>query len=122
MGRVNAMRQLPPTLWADCRRVPETLLAIYTVIWVITAVRPSDRQTWLFENLLVFAVLPALFLTYKKFQFSNLSYGLIGVFLALHAWARTTRIRRCRWETGFAMTGNLREIIMTGLCISSLAC
>jgi hypothetical protein len=45
---------------------------------VVTAIRPSDGQTWLFENLLVFAVLPVLMFTYRKFQFSNLSYVLHG--------------------------------------------
>ena len=82
---MNATRQFPRPPWSNYRRMPEMLLAVYTVVWLVTAIRPADRQTWLFENLLVFVVLPTLIFTYKKFQFSNLSYVLIGVFLALHA-------------------------------------
>jgi putative membrane protein len=82
---MNATRQFSGTLWADYRRLPGILLTIYAVAWVIAAIRPSERQTWLLENLLVFVVLPVFIFTYKKFQFSNLSYVLIAVFLALHA-------------------------------------
>jgi len=67
------------------RRLPEVLLAFYILSWLFLAIRPTDRLTWLFENLLVFAVMPVLICTYKRFRFSNFSYVLMAAFLILHA-------------------------------------
>ena len=53
-------------------------------LWVITAIAPFDRRDWLLENLLVFLYGGLLIATYRRFAFSNLSYGLFGVFLSLH--------------------------------------
>ncbi len=61
------------------------LCAAYGVFWTLAAVSPVDRQTWLLENLLVFAVIGALVLTHRRFVFSNLAYALIFAFLTLHA-------------------------------------
>lgn len=46
---------------------------------------PADRGTWLLENLLVFAMVGGLAVTYRRFVFSDLSYALIFAFLLLHA-------------------------------------
>lgn len=67
------------------RRLPEVLLAFYILSWLFLAIRPTDRLTWLFENLLVFAVMPVLICAYKRFRFSNLSYVLMAAFLILHS-------------------------------------
>lgn len=48
------------------------------------AIEPNDRSDWLLENLLVFFYGVLLAVTYRRFAFSNLSYGLFGVFLSLH--------------------------------------
>lgn len=61
------------------------LLASYAIVWIPLAIHPVDRSDWLLENLLVFTTAIVLALTYRRFQFSNLAYGLIAVFLALHA-------------------------------------
>lgn len=61
------------------------LAGSYAVWWVLLAIRPVDRSDWLLENLLVFASVIVLVWTYPRFQFSNLSYILIALFLALHA-------------------------------------
>ena len=53
-------------------------------LWIVTAIEPFDRRDWLLENLLVFIYGALLLLTYRRFAFSNLSYGLFGVFLSLH--------------------------------------
>ncbi len=60
-------------------------LAIYLVFWIALAIRPLDRGDWFLENLLVFTTVIVLGATYRRFQFSNLSYALILVFLAFHA-------------------------------------
>lgn len=53
-------------------------------LWVVTAIEPFDRRDWLLENLLVFFYVGLLILTYRRFSFSNLSYGLFGLFITLH--------------------------------------
>jgi len=65
-------------------RTPSILLVIFAVAWVITAIRPLYFQDWFLENLLVFATVPALVGTYRRFRFSNWSYFLVTVFLVLH--------------------------------------
>lgn len=53
-------------------------------LWLVTAIAPFDRRDWLLENLLVFLYGGLLILSYRRFAFSDLSYGLFGVFLSLH--------------------------------------
>ncbi len=63
----------------------QTLTALYAAVWIVAAVRPVDRSDWLLENLLVFASVAVLVLTYRRLPLSNLSYVLLFVFLLLHA-------------------------------------
>ena len=63
----------------------QVLTAAYAVFWLILAIRPVDRADWFLENLLVFAMLALLGFSYGRFQFSNRSYALLALFLALHA-------------------------------------
>lgn len=63
----------------------QRLVALYAVVWLVTAIRPFNRQDWILENLPVFVAVSALVATYRKFQFSNLSYILLTLFLMLHA-------------------------------------
>ena len=60
------------------------LVWTYGAIWVFGAFSPVDRGTWLLENGLVFAGVGLLAATHRRFVFSNVSYGLIFVFLGLH--------------------------------------
>jgi putative membrane protein len=62
----------------------QVLLAWLIALWVITAIEPFDRGDWLLENLLVFIYAALLVVSYRRFAFSNLSYGLFGLFLSLH--------------------------------------
>ncbi len=59
-------------------------LAIYLMFWIGLAIRPVSRSDWFLENLLVFTTVIVLGTTYPKFQFSNVSYALILIFLAFH--------------------------------------
>jgi len=61
------------------------MAAVYLAVWGLLALEPVDRDTWLLENYLVFAVVGVLAFTHRRFVFSNLSYASIGVFLLLHA-------------------------------------
>jgi putative membrane protein len=62
------------------------LTLAYAFVWIATAIKPVNRQDWLLENLLVFGTVPVLVATFRRFRFSNLSYGLITLFLTLHAF------------------------------------
>jgi putative membrane protein len=61
------------------------LAGSYALLWTLLAIHPIDRGDWFLENLLVFAGVAVLIFTYRRFQFSNLTYVLIALFLALHA-------------------------------------
>lgn len=68
------------------RRLLVGVLLAYSVFWVWLAIDPLNRRDWLLENLLVLTLIPLLLLTYRRFEFSLTSYGLIGLFLVLHAF------------------------------------
>lgn len=53
-------------------------------LWIVTAIAPLFPRDWLLENLLVFAYAALLVLTYRRFAFSNFSYGLFTLFMSLH--------------------------------------
>ena len=59
--------------------------ALYVALWVALAVDPHSRSDWALENALVAVAVLALFLSYKYFLLSRISYGLIFVFMCLHA-------------------------------------
>ena len=65
-------------------RLLQGLLVWLGIFWIVTALGPLDRRDWFLENLLVFTYAAVLILSYRKFTFSNLSYGLFTVFLSLH--------------------------------------
>jgi putative membrane protein len=60
------------------------LAVICTVVWVVTAIHPLDRQAWMLENILVVLSVVALTLTHRRLQLSNSSYLCIALFLLLH--------------------------------------
>jgi putative membrane protein len=70
--------------FADNRPL-QILVGCYAILWILLAIHPVDRGDWFLENLLVFAAMAVLVFSYHRFQFSNSTYGLIGLFLALHA-------------------------------------
>ena len=61
------------------------LLLSYGLFWTWLAISPFDRRDWLLENLLSLTLVAVLVLTYRRFQFSTISYCLIGLFMTLHA-------------------------------------
>jgi putative membrane protein len=66
-------------------RLLQALCAVYTAVWALAAFKPLHPDDWLLENFLVFAFVPLLVLTYKRFQLSDMSYLLITLFMTLHA-------------------------------------
>jgi putative membrane protein len=53
------------------------LLVILLLVFVWSAINPFDRFTWWLEVMPVLIVLPLLIVTYPRFQFTHLVYGLI---------------------------------------------
>lgn len=66
-------------------RLLQGLVLWFAAVWTLLAIAPVDRHDWLLENLLTIAAAALLLLTYRRFQFSTLSYVLITIFLTLHA-------------------------------------
>jgi putative membrane protein len=61
-------------------------LLIFLIIWASTLVGTTDMNNWILENVLVFLFLPFLVITYKKYQFSDVSYLLFCIYLCLHVY------------------------------------
>jgi len=60
------------------------MIVLYAVFWGWMAIEPYAWSNWWLENLLVLAACAVLGLTFKRFRFTNVSYALITIFLALH--------------------------------------
>jgi len=61
-----------------------SLLGIFLATWCWAAWKPLYPDDWLLENYLVFIWVPILLLTARYFRLSDLSYGLITLFICLH--------------------------------------
>lgn len=117
------------------------LAASYAALWIGLAIEPSYRDDWLLENLLVFAFWGGLFAIRRRFGFSNLSWLLIALFLALHAvgahytysetplgfwlqetfgWSRNHYDRLVHFAFGLLLTYPLREIALRALRVRPL--
>lgn len=66
-------------------RLLQGCLLLFGGVWMWTYMGTSDLPNWLLENVLVVLFLLFLGGTYGRYQFSDLSYVLITVFLCLHA-------------------------------------
>jgi putative membrane protein len=66
-------------------RLHQGLLAAYGVLWAALAIAPLDRRDWLLENVLAALLVGLLIGTYRQFRFSDRSYVLIALFMAVHA-------------------------------------
>lgn len=67
-------------------RLLQTMLVSYLIFWCWMAVSPYDPFHWWLENVLVFFFLAILIVTYRFFQFSQLSYIMIALFFFLHTY------------------------------------
>lgn len=59
---------------------------VFMLIWANSLIWTSDINNWILENVLTFIFIFLLVFTYKKYQFSDLTYLLIGVYLCLHVY------------------------------------
>ena len=64
----------------------QAFVLIFFSIWMSTLIGTSDINNWFLENTLVFLFLTFLIVSYHRYQFSDLSYLLICVYLCLHVY------------------------------------
>jgi putative membrane protein len=65
-------------------RYLKVLLLVFVAVWIWAAINPTYRHDWLLENYLVFIFIPIIVVTGRYFRLSNVSYGLITLFMILH--------------------------------------
>lgn len=63
---------------------PNTLAILFFIFFVVLGIEPFDRNVWIVEVVPIVSVYILLLVTYRKFQFSNLSYSLMSVWLFWH--------------------------------------
>jgi putative membrane protein len=61
-------------------------LLLFLGVWADSLIGTTDINNWLLENVLTFAFMIFLIATYKKYQFSDLSYVLMALYLCLHVY------------------------------------
>jgi putative membrane protein len=61
-------------------------LITFLVFWLYTLIKTTDIYNWILENTLVILFLLFLIITHKKYQFSDLTYLLVFIYLCLHVY------------------------------------
>jgi putative membrane protein len=61
-------------------------IAVFAVVWSNSLIGTTDMANWLLENTLSFVFAILLVVTYRKHQFSDLSYLLVCIYLCLHVY------------------------------------
>ena len=64
--------------------IPLLLLALYGLVFAVSAISPYDRTVWWAENIPAMIVVAVLVLISRYYRFSNTSYVLMTVFVVLH--------------------------------------
>lgn len=116
-----------------------SLAATFTAFWLLSFKGTTDLVNWYIENILVVLFAIVLITTYRKFQFSNLSYLFIFLFLLLHTYGAKYAYAdnplggwmQLRWHLvrnpydrivhtsfGLLMTYPIRELLMRRLDVS----
>lgn len=112
----------------------QAFIVVFFSVWISTLVGTSDMSNWLLENALVFGFLGFLIMTYRLYQFSDLSYLLICIYLCLHVYgskytyaenpfgfwlqdafgtARNPYDRIVHFSFGFLLAYPMREVFLT---------
>ncbi len=61
-------------------------IIVFAAVWADSLIGTTDMANWLLENTLSFIFVGLLIFTYRKHQFSDLSYSLICIYLCLHVY------------------------------------
>jgi putative membrane protein len=60
------------------------LFVVFVIYWLAWAIRPVNFRAWCMENTMTVIFAGILVATRRRFPFSNLSYGLLFLFLCIH--------------------------------------
>lgn len=60
--------------------------SIFTAVWISTFTGTTDMNNWMLENTLTFLFVIFLVVSFRRYQFSDLSYLLVCVYLCLHVY------------------------------------
>lgn len=63
-----------------------SFLIIFISVWANSFIGTTDIHNWVLENILTILFLSFLILSFNKYQFSDLSYLLICIYLCLHVY------------------------------------
>jgi putative membrane protein len=61
-------------------------IATFTIVWANSFLGTTDKANWFLENTLTFLFVGFLSITYRKHQFSDLTYLLICIYMCLHVY------------------------------------
>jgi putative membrane protein len=61
-------------------------IAVFSGVWLSTLLGTTNMSNWIMENVLTILFLIFLVTTFRRFQFSDLTYLLICVYLCLHVY------------------------------------
>ena len=61
-------------------------IIVFTGVWISTFTGTTDLNNWILENTLTVLFLTFLIVTFRRFQFSDLTYLLICIYLCLHVY------------------------------------
>lgn len=59
---------------------------IFILVWANSLIGTTDIHNWILENVLTILFISFLILSFNKYQFSDLSYLLICIYLCLHVY------------------------------------
>lgn len=113
-----------------------SFIFLFAILWANTFLGTTDLHNWLLENALTILFLVILIFSFKKFQFSDLSYLLIFLYLCLHVYgskytyaenplgfwlqdyfhaSRNHYDRIVHFSFGFLLAYPMRELFLVGL-------
>lgn len=114
----------------------QVFIGVFLLCWINSFIGNTDTANWFLENTLVFLFLGALIFSYKKHQFSDVSYLLICIYLCLHVygskytyaenpfgywlkdemgWSRNHYDRIVHFSFGFLLAYPMREMFLKWL-------
>ena len=83
------------------RRFIALLALAFGALWVVLAIDPVDRSVWALENVLILAGVGFLVATRRVLPLSDASYGLLFLFLCLHAVGAHYTYSLVPWDDAF---------------------
>ena len=61
-------------------------MIVFVLVWANSLIGTTDIANWLLENTLTFLFVGVMIFTFRRYQFSDLSYLLICIYLCLHVY------------------------------------